>query len=75
MRDLDELTQRVRNPRDLRSERLSRHVRNCSAATMLRDRLDQYDIEIIAEINHAPRYTIDEVVRQAKSLLDDRVRT
>ncbi len=34
----------------------------------VRDAIDQYDIEIIAEINHAPRYTIDEVVRQAKSL-------
>jgi dihydropteroate synthase len=31
----------------------------------------QYDIEIIAEINHAPRASIDEVVRQAKSLRDD----
>lgn len=27
--------------------------------------LDQYDIQIIAEINHAPRMSIDEVVRRA----------
>ncbi|WP_436716332.1 DUF6513 domain-containing protein [Roseiconus lacunae] len=33
--------------------------------------LDQYDIEIIAEINHAPRLTIAEVVRQAKRLVAD----
>ncbi len=35
------------------------------------DDFGDYDIEIIAEINHAPRLTIDDVVRQAKSLRAD----
>ena len=31
----------------------------------------QHDIEIIAEINHAPRLPINEIVRQAKLLVED----
>jgi dihydropteroate synthase-like protein len=37
----------------------------------VRDDFGAYDIEIIAEINHAPRQSIDTLVRQAKSLRDD----
>lgn len=33
--------------------------------------LDRYDIDIIAEINHAPRLTIEQVVRRAKKLRED----
>ncbi len=37
----------------------------------LDDDYGDYDIQIIAEINHAPRLTIDEVVRQASQLRRD----
>ncbi len=33
--------------------------------------LSQYRIEILAEINHVPRYSIEEVVRVAKGLIED----
>ena len=33
--------------------------------------LDQYDVEIIAEINHATRLSIDEVIRRASALKKD----
>jgi len=55
-----------RGPRDLRllTEYLSGKQRT-------REDYGEYDIEIVAEINHAPRLSLDEVLRQAKSLRAD----
>ncbi len=38
---------------------------------LLEDDFGDYDIQIIAEINHAPRLTIDEVLAQARQLRSD----
>lgn len=55
-----------RGPRDLRD--LDEHFGQRS------QRLADYgahDIQILAEINHAPRLPLDEILRQARSLADD----
>lgn len=55
-----------RGPRDLRllEEYLSGKQRT-------RENYGQYDIEIVAEINHAPRLELADILRQAKSLRQD----
>lgn len=52
-----------RGPRDLRN--LPQHFGQKSQPTGY----GQYDIEIIAEVNHCPRLILDEIVSQAKALI------
>ena len=54
-----------RGPKDLR--RLPEHF----GQTPDREDFGKWDIEIIAEINHAPRFTLAEIVDAAKKLADD----
>ncbi len=37
----------------------------------IQEELDRYDIEILAEINHAPALSIDELLRRAKALVEE----
>ena len=53
----------IKGPRDLR--RIGEFLGNAPARAAS---YGEYDIEIIAEINHAPRLTRDEVLRQADQL-------
>ncbi|MEM7313398.1 MAG: DUF6513 domain-containing protein [Planctomycetota bacterium] len=39
--------------------------------TVTRDGYGEYDIEIIAEINHAPRLSLDQILTQAAQMRDD----
>ncbi len=55
-----------RGPEDLRD--LPDHFR---ATVNQREGYGAHDLEILAEINHAPRLTLDEIVRQARSLAAD----
>lgn len=54
-----------RGPKDLR--KLPQYLGQKRQPPLLND----YSIEIIAEINHAPRYTIQQVVQHAESLIQD----
>lgn len=54
-----------RGPKDLR--RLPEHF----GQTPDREDFGTWDIEIIAEINHAPRFTLSEIINAAKKLSDD----
>ncbi len=55
-----------RGPIDLRD--LPEYFQTTSRAT---DDYGRHDIEILAEINHAPRLPLDEILRQAHILADD----
>jgi dihydropteroate synthase len=54
-----------RGPRDLR--RLGEYL---SAAPLAKE-YGSFDIQILAEINHAPQFTLDELMRQATRLRED----